>query len=239
MMAAISLCDVSLQLPIRARGGAAQRTEGGRLGRLLSIYRIGGLRTDWHTVIDDISLTAQVGDRIGLVGANGAGKTTLLKILAGSYSPQAGEVRIAGQTRLILQPGAGLLAEGSGYENILLRGLSLGYPLEEIKQCRDEIAAFSGLGDAVHHPVRTYSRGMRARLAFAISTALPCDILLLDEWLGAGDKEFRELAAERMKAFVAQSGIAVIASHNESLLRSSCNRIVEMEAGRVINDERL
>ena len=69
--------------------------------------------------------------------------------------------------------------------------------------------------------------------------ALPCDILLLDEWLGAGDKEFRELAAERMKAFVAQSGIAVIASHNESLLRSSCNRIVEMKAGRVINDERL
>jgi ABC-type polysaccharide/polyol phosphate transport system ATPase subunit len=235
----ISLEHVSLQLPIRARTASARDVGQGVFRRLFHTYRIGGLNTNWLSVLDDLSLTARVGDRIGLVGANGAGKTTLLKVLAGSYVPQTGHVRIVGNTRLILQPGTGLFAEGTGYENILLRGLSLGYPLNAIKAARPEIAEFSGLDASLSRPVRTYSQGMRARLAFAISTAIPCDILLLDEWLGAGDREFRKSASERMKKFVEKSGIVVIASHNERLLRSSCNRLIELQQGRVISEERL
>lgn len=237
--ARVSLEHVSLRLPIRARATEAAGNDGGRFARLLNTYRIGGLRTNWLNVLDDVSFEANVGDRIGLVGANGAGKTTLLKVMAGSYVPQAGSVEIRGYSRLILQPGTGLFPEGSGYENILIRGLSLGYSLNVIREIRDEIADFSGLGKALNHPVRTYSQGMRARLVFAIATAVPCDILLLDEWLGVGDRSFRETAAQRMRKFVEQAGIVVIASHNERLMRSTCNRLIELKEGRFLSDERI
>ncbi len=184
--------------------------------------------------LQDLSLTLNDGDRLGLVGPNGAGKTTLLRVLAGIYYPTSGSIAIEGQSVPLLDIGLGVDTEATGYENIVLRGLLMGLDRKSIQKRVTEISDFSGLGEFLHLPVRTYSSGMVLRLLFSIATTVNSDILLMDEWIAAGDADFIERANDRLHGVVARSKILVFASHNPVYLKAICNKAVLLEGGRIV-----
>ena len=181
--------------------------------------------------IDGISLEINDGDRIGLIGHNGSGKTTLLRVLAGIYKPNGGAITIEGRVGALLHPTAGMDPESTGIENIYLRGYMMGMSRREIAVKLDDIAEFTELGDFLELPLRTYSAGMFARLAFAVSTATHNDILLIDEGLGAGDAEFQKKVKQRIESIFDRTPITVFASHSESMISEFCTRRVQMEHG--------
>lgn len=184
--------------------------------------------------LDDLNLTLEHGTKVGLVGHNGAGKTTLLRVMAGIYEPNEGIVEVAGQVAPMFDQSLGMDPESSGFENIVLRGLCLGMTKREIIARTEDIAKFTELGDFLNLPIRTYSDGMRTRLAFAISTAIRPDILLLDEGIAAGDAAFLAKANKRLEAFTEQASIIVLASHSNSLISRMCTSAILMEHGRLI-----
>jgi ABC-2 type transport system ATP-binding protein/lipopolysaccharide transport system ATP-binding protein len=184
--------------------------------------------------LDDVTLHFKHGDRVGLVGHNGAGKTTLLRVLAGIYEPGGGTVRVEGSVAPLFDITLGMDPESTGYENIMLRGLYLGLSRDAIRERMPEIAEFTELGSFLDLPIRTYSAGMRMRLAFAVSTSIHPDILLLDEGIGAGDAAFLEKANRRLQDFTNRAAIIVLASHSEQLVKQLCPVSVLMEHGRVI-----
>lgn len=186
--------------------------------------------------IDGMNLEIREGDRIGLVGHNGSGKTTLLRVLAGIYKPSAGSITLQGKVGALLDPTAGMDPDSTGLENIFLRGYMLRMTTAEIKSKIDEIADFAELGDFLELPMRTYSAGMFARLAFAISTASHNDILLIDEGIGAGDANFQKKAQQRVENLFHRTPIVLLASHSETLITGFCNRRVTLEHGRIIED---
>lgn len=187
--------------------------------------------------IQGISIELKAGDRLALSGSNGAGKTTLLKLLSGGLPPTTGKVEYQGRLMNMLNPSVGINPEATGYENILLKGLYLNQSLKEMRDIAGEIIEFSELGDAIHQPVRTYSAGMKARLSFSIVVFSKPDILLLDEWLGVGDKSFQKKAADKMRDFVESSSITILATHNERLKTMICNRELTLQNGRVIEEK--
>ena len=184
--------------------------------------------------LDEVTLNFSMGDRVGLIGHNGAGKTTLLRVLAGVYPPTSGELRSSGQIAPLFDISLGFDFESTGYDNILLRGLFLGLQKSEIKKCIGKIATFTGLGDYLAMPLRTYSSGMLMRLAFAIATEIQPDIILMDEWIGVGDSTFLDQAKKRLETFIDRSSILVLASHSEDLIRTTCNKAVLMGQGQVL-----
>jgi ABC-type polysaccharide/polyol phosphate transport system ATPase subunit len=196
-------------------------------GRLMSGAR------DVITVraIDGLNLEINDGDRIGLVGHNGSGKTTLLRVLAGIYKPNGGSITIEGRIGALLNPTAGMDPESTGIENIYLRGYMMGMSRREITAKFDDIAEFTELGDFLWLPMRTYSAGMFARLAFAVSTAGHHDILLIDEGMGAGDAEFQKKVQQRIESLFDRTPIIILASHSEELISKFCSRRVQMEHG--------
>ena len=235
-MAYVSLEDVSVQFPLyQAPARSFKRallaaTVGGSIGRTR--------RNDCLVVkgLADVSLHVREGDRLALVGHNGAGKTTLLRTMAGIYHPDRGKVMTDGTLVTLFDIHAGFDDEATGYENMLLRGLLLGFTRATIEQRMSRIAEFSGLGDFLNLPVRTYSAGMMVRLLFSIATSGPVDILLMDEWIAAGDQDFIEKANKRLHEYINEAKILVFASHNPELLRAICNRAVLLEAGRIVRD---
>lgn len=184
--------------------------------------------------LDGIDLELGHGARIGLVGHNGAGKSTLLRVLAGIYEPQEGRLHIRGKVAPLFDIGLGMDMQGTGYENIVLRGLYLGLSRREIQSRVAEIAAFSELGSFLDMPLHTYSAGMHARLAFSISTAIDAEILLLDEGIGTSDAPFLAKARARIAGLAGRASIVVVASHRESILRDLCSHLVLLEHGRII-----
>jgi ABC-type polysaccharide/polyol phosphate transport system ATPase subunit len=183
--------------------------------------------------LNDINLDIEDGDRIGLIGANGAGKTTLLRILAGIYLPTRGQVYSSGKISALLDVSLGLNPDATGLENIILRGMYMNIHPREMRTRVDDIAEFTELGAYLDMPARTYSAGMMVRLGFAVSTCILPEILLMDEWLSAGDARFLEKAQKRMKQFVGSSNILVLASHSVDLLRNWCNRGILLQHGRI------
>lgn len=190
-------------------------------------------------VLNGIDLHLKPGDRIALTGPNGAGKTTLLKLLAGGIPPTDGTVTHNGQLLSMLNPGVGINPEATGFENILLKGLYMNRNLAEMRDLAEEIIEFSELGAYINQPVRTYSAGMKARLSFSVVVHSNPQILLLDEWLGAGDKSFQKKAAAKMTEFVDRAAITVLATHNERLKNMVCNCDLRLKDGRVESFERL
>jgi len=198
-----------------------------------------GLNTRDRVVVqalNDVTLHFDQGDRVGLVGANGAGKTTLLRVMAGVYEPVLGKVEINGRVTSLFDLSLGIDPEATGLENILLRGLVLGLTPQQIEEKRDEIIAFSDLGQYIEMPVRTYSAGMGLRLAFAVSTCIRPEILLMDEWIGVGDANFTKKAEERAAALIGDAGIMVIATHSPVLIERTCNRAIWLDHGTVRAD---
>lgn len=183
--------------------------------------------------LDGVSFELSAGDRLGLVGSNGAGKTTLLKVLYGIYQPTSGSVTIDGRVDALFNINLGFRREATGRRNIELRGLMNGWSPAEIATRMEETIGFSELGEFIDMPFKAYSAGMAARLAFSVATSLEPEILLMDEWIGAGDPKFQEKARERMAGLAESAGIIVLASHNHGLLRRTCNKVLELEKGKV------
>lgn len=183
-----------------------------------------------------ISFTLKSGNRLGLVGSNGSGKTTLLRALSGIYQPTIGSLSMDGQLTSLLDPGQGMNMDLSGRENIRLRGYFLGLPKAEVDRLEADVEDFSELGEFLDLPVRNYSSGMVVRLAFAMATAFPPEILLMDEWILAGDAAFMAKAKARVEGMVRHADILVLASHSASILAEWCNRLIWLEGGEIKAD---
>lgn len=181
----------------------------------------------------DITLSLKEGDRIGLVGHNGAGKSTLLRLLSGIYEPTRGSSSIQGRVAPVFDLGVGMDPEISGYENIIIRGMFLGQTRKQMQDKVDEIADFTELGEYLSMPLRTYSTGMRVRLAMGVVTSIDPEILLLDEGIGAVDAEFMKKARTRLQSLVARSGILVFASHSNEFLARLCNTAMWIDHGTI------
>jgi ABC-2 type transport system ATP-binding protein len=181
----------------------------------------------------DITVSIQEGDRVALVGHNGAGKSTLLRLFSGIYEPTRGTALVEGRVAPVFDLGVGMDPEITGYENILIRGLFLGMNRKQMEARVDEIAEFTELGDFLSMPLRTYSTGMRVRLALGVVTSIDPEILLFDEGIGAVDAAFLDKAKGRLAELVSRAGLLVFASHSDEFLRQLCTSAIWMEHGRV------
>ncbi len=188
--------------------------------------------------LQKISFDIYSGESIGIIGRNGAGKSTLLLLLAGIIKPDRGQVINFGFQVSLLALQAGFLNELSGIDNIFLSGMALGFTKTQIQKKIDEIVEFSGIRSHIHVPVRTYSTGMRARLGFSIAHMLKPDILLIDETLGVGDKDFRKKSSQVMKEKIQSNQTVVMVSHNSNMVKELCNRVVWIERGVVVKEGR-
>lgn len=198
---------------------------------------VGGrlMRTRGDTMVvralSNVSFTLEEGDRLALVGHNGSGKTTLLKVIAGIFEPDIGDVKVRGHVTSMVQLGAGVDWEASGLENIRKMATMRMVPKKVIDERIPAIIEFSELGAFIDMPWRTYSAGMMARLMFAVATELDPDILVLDEWLGAGDAAFREKAGDRMENYVRRAKTVVLGTHDVALVQRVCNKVCLLDAG--------
>lgn len=232
MAASITLRGVTLDYAIYSlraqsvRGAVANLAVGGRLMRDRSDVTV-------VRALANVNMKLQQGDRLALVGHNGSGKTSLLKVLAGIYEPNQGTVDVQGQVMSMISMGAGLDHEASGLHNIRNLAMMQNISKREIQQRLPAIIEFAELGPFMQMPFKTYSAGMQARLVFAVTTDLDADILIMDEWIGAGDAAFMQKAGERLKRKVTEAGIVILATHNVGMVREVCNKVAVMEAGQM------
>ena len=229
-MASIELNHVDLEFHVGAE----------RHDTLKSAVRTGILRrrTEARVVhaLHDVTLSIRSGQRVGLIGHNGAGKSSLLKVMAGIYPPQRGTVVSDGHICPLFEFVTGFEMEATGWENIRTRALLLGMSPKEIDQKIDGIAEFSNLKEFLDIPVRHYSTGMFVRLAFATSTAVDPQILLLDEVMAAGDAAFIDSARRRMNELMERASIVVFASHSLDVLPTFCDRTILLRKGQIVAD---
>jgi lipopolysaccharide transport system ATP-binding protein len=228
----ISLQNVCVDIPVfNSQGRSLKKTvmgiaTGGKIG----------LTETGKTIIrslHDINLDIQPHERVGLIGHNGAGKSTLLRVLGRVYTPSSGKAVIEGKIGSLIDISLGIDGEATGIENIFLRAALLGIPKKKVEQALPEIMEFTQLGQFIEMPVRTYSTGMHMRLAFAVSTMISPDILLMDEWLSVGDEAFQHKAEERLNQLIERSNVLVLASHSRKLIERCCTRVLWLEHGKI------
>lgn len=233
-MASIELDQVSVDFPLfssRSRGllntllGKAQ----GHRGR---IEDIGGGAIAVRA-LRNVTLSFKDGDRVGLIGRNGAGKSTMLRVLSSVYEPTSGVMRSSGHISSLIDLMLGMDPEASGYEFIATRCVVMSINSKDAKALVLDIEEFTELGDYLHLPVRTYSSGMMLRLAFAVSTAVAPDILLMDEMIGVGDAQFIDKARIRLENMMSRVKILVLASHSDPILKTFCNQGIWLNEGQI------
>lgn len=222
--------QITLQVPHFVQSSGGSSTWGGALlgasaARPKRVFR---------TILHDVDVQAEEGDRVALIGRNGAGKSSLLRVLTGAYPPTNGWLEVSGKRQALLNVSLGFNDDATVEENILLRGTAMGMPIAAIREHAPRILEFAGLAEASQHRLRTLSAGQRMRLGFAISTSSEQDIMLLDEWLGAGDAQFIRKARARMNDKVQGSKVVIIATHNLEIARRVCNKGVVLDKGRVV-----
>ena len=200
------------------------------------LFRHGITRPAYVKALDQISLSVEEGECIGVIGRNGAGKSTLLRTVGKIFPIASGRRRVEGSICSLFEVAAGFEWSATGWENIHLRAYLQGETPTTIQDKLAKIAAFTELGDALHQPLRCYSTGMIMALSFAIATCCEPDILLVDEFLSTGDLHFRARAVAKMIDMLRQSRILMIASHDLALLRQFCTRVIWLEKGRVKQD---
>lgn len=201
-------------------------------GRLKARHSPKPLIHDIHA-LKDISVEISAGERVGLLGHNGAGKSTFLKMVAGLYPISSGTCSVEGTVRSLFDLSLGFEPDATGRENILYRGLLLGMTPRFMQSVADEIVAFADIGEFIDYPIKTYSAGMQVRLAFAISTMIGGDILLLDEVIGAGDARFMQKAKARITKLIEASEILILATHDFGSLRDICDRAIVLHHGEL------
>jgi len=189
---------------------------------------------DRHVALDDISLKVKKGEVIGILGKNGSGKSTLLQTMARVYQPSKGRLLTDGEAWLLSNISTGFNSNLTGVENIMLKGSLHGFKEEELKILIPEITEYSGVGSFINQPLKTYSSGMGARLAFALTCHLNPKIILLDELMSVGDFEFSKKSSAKIKEMVQGDATAVIATHSESILKLICDRVFYIEKGKII-----
>ncbi len=193
------------------------------------------LLVDIHA-LKDVTLKITAGERVGLLGHNGAGKSTFLKMLAGLYPISSGVRKVEGKIRSLFDLSLGFEPDATGRENILYRGLLLGMSPGAMRALEQEIVEFADIGEFIDYPIKTYSAGMQVRLAFAISTAIGGDIMLIDEVIGAGDANFMAKAKVRIGKLIEQANILVLATHDFQSLTALCTRAVVLHHGTLVFD---
>ena len=234
-MSNISMQNVGVCFPVYVgnkksiKNEFLNRATGGRLSQ-------GSLNVVHVQALVGISIDLKDGDRLGLFGHNGSGKSTFLRTIAGVYAPTSGCITIDGRIASLLDLTLGMDPEATGIENIKLRCATMGLPRSSWHALVEEVSEFSGLGDFLRMPMRTYSSGMVMRLGFSVATSVSADIILMDEWLSVGDDAFRAAANNRLTQRIEKSAIFVLASQSKALLEEVCNRIITLEHGRVIDD---
>lgn len=234
---AIRLSDLSknYRIPLRGRetfrGAAAVVWDAllGRSDRPHSMFRL-------FTALHPVSLTIGRGESVAIVGRNGSGKSTLLQLIANTLQPSSGNVEVRGSLSALLQLGSGFNPDFTGVENIFLNGVILGLSREGIKSKMDEILAFADIGDFVDQPVRTYSSGMRMRLAFAVITAVDPDILIIDEALSVGDAFFQSRCVRWLEGYVSRGKTFLCVSHDMFMIKRLCRRGIVLDDGKVVFD---
>lgn len=185
--------------------------------------------------VKNVSFELEEGKILGIIGKNGSGKSTMLKALAGIFSPDKGSIDLHNKSVSLMSIGVGFNKNLSGLENIILSGMLLGFSEDEIRSKTDEIIEFSGLGDFIDMPVKTYSSGMFSKLAFSITAILETDIMLIDEVLSVGDQKFKKKSYKKMKDLISDSKrTVVIVSHNISTLKELCDTVMWMNDGKII-----
>jgi len=234
-MAELSLNNISLNYVIYGAGSRSVVTAAKSMTTGVSIRRMKRNRVE-VAALDDVTLNARDGDRIGVLGHNGAGKTTLLKVAAGIFKPTAGKIRRVGRIVSIINPSVGLNPILSGHENIAQIALLYGLGRREIEKLSPEIEEFTELGEFLDLPVESYSAGMVTRLAFGVATAFRPEILVADENIGTGDARFIEKAEERMHNMMDQASLLLLASHSIPTIKKLCNRAILMEHGKIVGD---
>jgi ABC-type polysaccharide/polyol phosphate transport system ATPase subunit len=234
MKASVSLRDVSVTYLFRDPAIDSLR---GKVARLVR-----GRNQPLHDqaldvrALNGVTLEIGEGERVGLIGTNGSGKSTLLKVMAGVLHPSAGDLLVRGRVNAIFDPGLGMDPEASGLENIRIRCMLMRVAADQLDAKCAEIAEFSELDVALRRPIKTYSAGMSVRLAFSIATAVEPEILVMDEWLSAGDARFVSKALKRMEGLVRASRMLVLASHSEDILTNWCTRLLWFNEGRLTED---
>jgi len=193
------------------------------------------LHIDFYA-LDDVSFTVKKGETVGIIGTNGSGKSTLLKIIAGVLQPTSGTVKVSGKVAALLELGAGFNPEYTGLENIYLSGAIMGYTKEQIEKKIDEIVQFADIGIHINQPVKTYSSGMFARLAFAVAINVEPDVFIIDEALSVGDMFFQEKSFTRMKKFRQEGKTILFVSHSLPSVRNFCDRAIWIEKGKIKMD---
>lgn len=222
--------DLSLMVPTYR---PSQRDLLTNPGRLLADLYMTRDRRETITLLDRLNFTLRPGERLGVIGPNGAGKSTLLRVIAGIYPVSEGSLVLRGNAQGLFDVRFGMDAQGTGLENIYLRGLQMGLKLDEIRELIPSVVEFAELNAAINDPIRIYSTGMLLRLGFAISTMIEPDILLLDEWIGSSDARFREKTQSRMNELIDNSRGLVLATHNINLMESLCDKALVLIKGRI------
>ncbi|MGY1693506.1 ABC transporter ATP-binding protein [Geodermatophilus sp. SYSU D00814] len=226
----IATKDACVDFPIfDAKSRSLKKTVMGLVGGNID----SGSKVPVIEALRDVTVNLEHGARVGLVGHNGAGKSTLLRLLSGIYEPTRGIAEIRGRVAPVFDLGVGMDPEISGLENIMIRGLFLGMTRKQMQERVEDIADFTELGDFLHMPLRTYSTGMRVRLALGVVTSIDPEILLLDEGIGAVDAAFLEKSKQRLVQLVERSGLLVFASHSDEFLRELCDTAIWMEHGQI------
>ena len=183
-----------------------------------------------------LSFEIKEGEVVGIIGHNGAGKSTLCKLLIGIYKPDEGELKVNGDTSSLLGYGTGFNGQLSGEDNIYLNAMLLGIPKKRVQEKYEEIVEFSGIGNAIYRPVKTYSSGMKSRLGFSIAAVLKPDIFIIDEALSTGDVAFQQKASERIQDMMEKAKAVIIVSHSMGFVEKVCTRAIWMEQGQIIDD---
>ncbi len=234
-MARILFKNVSIEIPVFNATGRSLTSS------LLKVATGGKLDADpqGHVrvkALANVSFSINEGEKVALLGHNGAGKSTMLRALGRVYAPTKGTAEVNGEIGSLIDIGLGINPEATGRENVFIRGQLLGLTKKEITVKYQEIVDFAELGDFMEMPVRTYSSGMHLRLAFAVSTVVRPEILLMDEWLSVGDADFQHKAEERLRDLVSETKILAIATHSRELVESVCNRAIWLEHGQIKMD---
>jgi ABC-type polysaccharide/polyol phosphate transport system ATPase subunit len=224
--------NVSLSYPVFNSRGMSLRNNIVRIATGGNIEQESGHVT-LVTALKNISFALKDGDAVGIVGHNGAGKSTLLRVMAGIYPPTDGEVVSKGRIATVLEIGAGLEPELSGYDNIINLGMMMGMNAQKAREITPDIEEFTELGNFLQLPVRTYSSGMAMRLMFGVATSITPEILLLDEMFSTGDAGFKLKGLKRIESLISGSNIFVFASHNHEIIKKYCNRIFSLEHGHM------